>query len=73
MSLNTRADTLTVWLISTNRIIKLEQDVVTFKWRDYKDNSKLKKLTITAIEFIRRLLNHILCQQDLRKSGITVF
>jgi len=46
--------------ISNNRIIKLEQDMVTFKWRDYKDNSKLKELTITAIEFIRRFLNHIL-------------
>jgi len=46
--------------ISNNRIVKLEQDMVTFKWRDYKDNSKLKELTITAIEFMRRFLNHIL-------------
>lgn len=46
--------------ISNNRIIKLENDMVTFKWRDYKDGGKLKEMTILAIEFIRRFLLHIL-------------
>lgn len=33
---------------------------VTFKWRDYKDESKSKLMTLAADEFIRRFLIHIL-------------
>lgn len=46
--------------ISNNRIIKLEDGMVTFKWRDYKDNNREKEMTLTAVEFMRRFLLHIL-------------
>lgn len=46
--------------ISNNRILKLENGQVTFKWRDYKDSSSWKEMTITAEEFIRRFLMHVL-------------
>lgn len=46
--------------ISNNRIIKLEDGVVTFKWRDYKDDSKQKEMNLSADEFIRRFLIHVL-------------
>ena len=46
--------------ISNERIVKVEEDKVTFKWRDYKDNNKMKEMTITIEEFIRRFLIHIL-------------
>ena len=46
--------------ISNERIVKIEDDKVTFKWRDYKDNNKMKEMTITVEEFIRRFLIHIL-------------
>lgn len=46
--------------ISNSRIVKLEDDHVTFKWRDYKDNKKQKEMTVTADEFIRRFLIHVL-------------
>ena len=46
--------------ISNERIIKIEGDEVTFKWRDYKDNNKMKEMTIKVEEFIRRFLIHIL-------------
>jgi len=46
--------------ISNSRIVKLEDDHVTFKWRDYKDNNKPKEMTVTADEFIRRFLIHVL-------------
>ena len=46
--------------ISNNRILKLENDMVTFKWRDYRDNNKQKEMTISAVEFMRRFLLHIL-------------
>jgi hypothetical protein len=34
--------------------------MVTFKWRDYKDDNKQKEMTIPVIEFMRRFLLHIL-------------
>ena len=46
--------------ISNERILKIEADQVTFKWRDYKDNNKMKEMTISIQEFIRRFLLHIL-------------
>jgi len=46
--------------ISNERIQKIEDGKVTFKWRDYKDNDKNKEMTITIEEFIRRFLIHIL-------------
>ncbi|MCB2298160.1 IS91 family transposase [Clostridium tagluense] len=46
--------------ISNKRIINIENGTVTFKWRDYKDESKCKIMTIAADEFIRRFLIHIL-------------
>ncbi len=48
--------------ILNNRILGINNDFVTFKWRDYKDNSKKKIMTIAAEEFIRRFLMHILPQ-----------
>jgi len=46
--------------ISNSRITDFKDDKVTFKWRDYKDNSKPKLMTIDALEFIRRFLFHVL-------------
>lgn len=46
--------------ISNNRILDVKDGSVTFKWRDYKDNSKWKVMTISADEFIRRFLVHVL-------------
>ena len=46
--------------ISNNRILKLENGMVTFLWRDYRDGNKQKTMTLTANEFIRRFLMHIL-------------
>ena len=46
--------------ISNNRIIKDENGMITFKWRDYKDKGKQKEMTITGVEFMRRFLMHIL-------------
>lgn len=46
--------------ISNNRILSVKNGFVSFKWRDYKDNSKWKVMTVSADEFIRRFLLHIL-------------
>jgi hypothetical protein len=46
--------------ISNHRIVSIENGNVLFKWRDYKDNSKCKLMTVSADEFIRRFLIHVL-------------
>ena len=52
--------------ISNERIIRIEGEEVTFKWRDYKDNNKMKEMTISIQEFIRRFLLHILPQRFMK-------
>lgn len=46
--------------ISNERIKNIQNGMITFEYKDYKDNSKLKETTITAEEFIRRFLLHVL-------------
>ena len=46
--------------ISNQRIKNVENGKVTFEYKDYKDNSKIKVMTISAEEFIRRFLLHVL-------------
>ena len=46
--------------ISNNRILKVEDGRVSFKWRDYKDHNKQKVMELSADEFIRRFLTHVL-------------
>jgi hypothetical protein len=58
--------------ISNNRILDCKDGNVSFKWRDYKDNNKWKVMTITAQEFIRRFLLHVLPSRfiKIRHYGI---
>jgi len=46
--------------ISNYRLIKLENDQVFFRWKDYKDNGKEKIMHLPVFEFIRRFLEHVL-------------
>ncbi|MBU0486319.1 MAG: IS91 family transposase [Bacteroidetes bacterium] len=46
--------------ISNQRIVKIAAGKVTFKWRDYRDGSKTKLMTLDVFEFMRRFLLHIL-------------
>ena len=46
--------------ISNDRIKNIENGNITFEYKDYKDDSKIKLMTITADEFIRRFLLHVL-------------
>lgn len=58
--------------ISNERIIKLEADHVTIKYRDYSDGNKIKEMVLKAEEFIRRFLLHVLPDQffKIRYYGI---
>ena len=46
--------------ISNERIKDINDGSVTFEYKDYMDNSKIKEMTITANEFIRRFMLHVL-------------
>lgn len=46
--------------ISNHRLLALEDGKVTFRYKDYADYRRKKKLTISAVEFIRRFLLHVL-------------
>lgn len=46
--------------ISNNRIVKVEDGKVFFKWKDYKDRNKIKVMSLDVNEFIRRFLLHVL-------------
>jgi Putative transposase/Transposase zinc-binding domain len=46
--------------ISNNRLLSLKDSQVTFKWKDYRDGDAQKTMTLSAEEFIRRFLLHVL-------------
>ena len=46
--------------ISNHRLISFEGDNVTFRWRDYAHGNKQRLMTVSADEFIRRFLVHVL-------------
>jgi hypothetical protein len=52
--------------ISNNRILKIQDGNVSFRWRDYADGDKQKTMTLNADEFIRRFLLHVLPHRYVR-------
>lgn len=46
--------------ISNHRLIAFEDGKVTFRYKDYAHGSKKRKMTVTADEFLRRFLLHVL-------------
>lgn len=48
--------------LSNDRIINVDKESVTFKWKDYKDQGRQKIMKLPAPEFIRRFLLHVLPQ-----------
>jgi predicted Zn-ribbon and HTH transcriptional regulator len=46
--------------ISNHRLIALDNDHVTFRWKDYAHDNKKRKMTVSANEFLRRFLLHVL-------------
>jgi len=46
--------------ISNHRLVAFENDRVSFRWRDYAHGGKKKVMTVSADEFLRRFLLHVL-------------
>jgi predicted Zn-ribbon and HTH transcriptional regulator len=45
--------------ISNRRLLDITDGKVTFEYRDRRDSNRLKALTVTAAEFLRRFLQHV--------------
>ena len=52
--------------ISNHRIVSVERNQVTFKYFDNRDGGKPKLMTLSAMEFIRRFLSHVLPSRFVR-------
>jgi Putative transposase len=46
--------------ISNNRLLDIENGQVRFQWKDYRHQGQSKAMTLSADEFIRRFLLHLL-------------
>ena len=46
--------------ITNDRIQNITDDTVSFYYKDYKDESKVKLMTLTGVEFLRRFIMHFL-------------
>ena len=46
--------------LSNDRLVKLEKEQVTFRYRDSTDHDRIKSMPLHVFEFIRRFLLHIL-------------
>jgi hypothetical protein len=58
--------------ISNHRLVQLEGGQVSFRWKDYRDQSRPKVMTLVVDEFIRRFLLHVLPPgfQRIRQYGL---
>lgn len=58
--------------ISNNRLLDIEKDQVRFRWKDYRTGEQNKVMILSADEFIRRFLLHVLPSglQRIRYYGL---
>jgi len=52
--------------ISNSRLVAMEDDRVRFYYKDYADGNRKKQMTLSAEEFIRRFLLHVLPKRFVR-------
>jgi hypothetical protein len=52
--------------ISNSRLLGLDNDRVSFRWKDYAHGNKPAVMTLHAVEFIRRFLLHVLPRNFVR-------
>ncbi len=52
--------------ISNQRLLALDEDQVSFQWKDYRHHNRSKVMRVSADEFIRRFLLHVLPPQFRR-------
>lgn len=47
-------------VISNHRLLAFDGERVTFRWKDYAHGNKQRKMRLTATEFLRRFVQHVL-------------
>ena len=52
--------------ISNHRLVSFADGKVTFRWKDYAHGGKRRLMTLTAEEFLRRFLQHVLPPRFVR-------
>jgi len=52
--------------ISNHRLISFDGEQVTFRWKDYAHGSKQRLMTLSASEFLRRYVQHVLPHRFVR-------
>ncbi len=52
--------------ISNDRLLQLEEGRVTFRWKNYAAQGKRQTMTLSAVEFLRRFLLHVLPRGFMR-------
>ena len=52
--------------ISNARLVDLRDGVARFRWKDYADRDRVKVMTLTADEFLRRFLLHVVPRGFMR-------
>jgi hypothetical protein len=57
--------------ISNRRLLAFDGDHVTFQWKDYAHSDQRRTMTLSAMEFLRRFVQHILPRGfvRIRQSG----
>jgi hypothetical protein len=57
--------------ISNHRLVALDGEHVTFRWKDYAHGDQRRMMTLSAMEFLRRFVQHILPRGfvRIRQSG----
>lgn len=58
--------------IANSRLVEMNNGYVSFRWKDYRHGNEQKVMTVTADEFIRRFLLHVLPKgfQRIRLYGL---
>ena len=52
--------------ISNQRLVKVEEDQVYFRWKDYTHGNAQKVMALEAVEFLRRFLLHVVASGFVR-------
>ena len=58
--------------IANHRLLALDQERLTFQWKDYAHGNRQRTMTLDAVEFVRRFLLHVLPTgfQRIRHYGL---
>ncbi len=46
--------------ITNARMVRVDHQTVTFRWKDRSDHNRTKELTLPGVQFVRRYLRHVL-------------